>query len=118
MSDGHKAFAVLVQELNDGRVHSKLSAEFAELLQAVRDRRRAGSLKLSIKVLPATKSGDVDKVTIRAQSSVDLPEPDAPDDFFWLTEEAELSRNHPRQRSLELREAPRPDIGPLKEVSN
>ncbi|MNL54395.1 hypothetical protein D3C87_1777260 [compost metagenome] len=67
---------------------------------------KAGSFTLKLKVAPATKSatGYVDKVTITAEQKLDLPKAEQPTDFYWLTDEAETSRNHPRQHSLELRD--------------
>jgi len=112
-----KAFAVFLQEINDGRVHSRLTERLDALLHAVRDTGKAGSVTVTIKVKPATRSsGVVDKVTLKGEVKADLPQNDAGEDFFWMTEDAELSRNHPRQSSLELREAPRAAIGDLKEV--
>ena len=33
-----------------------------------------------------------------------LPKPERGEDFYWVTDDNELSRNHPRQASLELRD--------------
>jgi hypothetical protein len=67
---------------------------------------RAGSLTIKVKVAPATRSnsGSVDKVTITADRKLELPKPEQPSDFFWLTEDGETSRNHPRQQDLPLRD--------------
>jgi hypothetical protein len=43
-------------------------------------------------------------VTITADRKLELPKPEQPSDFFWLTEDGETSRNHPRQHDLPLRE--------------
>lgn len=112
-----KAFAVFLQELSDGRTHARASERLDALLRAVRDTGKGGSITLTIKVKPATRNGGaVDKVTLRGDVKADLPENDAGEDFFWMTEDAELSHNHPRQGSLELREAPRQAVGDLKEL--
>jgi len=93
-------------ELNDGSTHAALSADLAELLRTVQNTGRAGSLTLKVKVAPATRtnSGSVDKVTITADRKLELPKPEQASDFFWLTEDGETSRNHPRQHDLPLRE--------------
>lgn len=111
-----KAFAVFLQEVNDGRVHARASERLDALLHAVRNTGKAGSVTVTIKVKPATRSGVVDKVTLKGEVKVDLPENDAGEDFFWMTEDAELTRNHPRQGDLALREAPREAIGDLKSI--
>lgn len=96
-----KAFGVFLQEINEGRVHGRATERLDALLHAVRDTGKAGSLTVTIKVKPAARSaGIVDKVTLKGEVKVDLPMNDAGEDFFWMTEDAELSRNHPRQSSL------------------
>lgn len=107
-----KAFNTLLHELNDGSTHAALSADLAELLRAVQHNGRAGSLTLKLRVAPATKghgSGMVDKITVTAERKLELPKPEQPQDFFWLTEEGETSRKHPRQHDLPLREVANTD---------
>ncbi|MBB3642583.1 hypothetical protein [Variovorax atrisoli] len=101
-----KAFSHFLNELNEGSTHAALTADLAELLRTVQTTGRAGALVLKVKVSPTTKtnSGQVDKVTITADRVLSLPKPEQPSDFFWLTEDGETSRNHPRQHSLELRD--------------
>lgn len=101
-----KAFNKQISELNEGSTHSGLTADLAELLKTVQNTGRAGSLTLKIKVAPALRNqtGGVDKITITAERKLELPKPVAPSDFFWLTEDGETSRAHPRQNDLDLRE--------------
>lgn len=102
-----KPFPLTLAELNDGSTAAALTADLAELLATVQRTGRAGSLTLKLKVAPATRnqsSGSVDKVNLTAERKLELPKPEAPTDFYWLTDDAELSRNHPRQHSLELRD--------------
>ena len=67
---------------------------------------RSGSVTIKVKVSPATKSQSlaVDKITVTVDRKLELPKPEQPTDFFWLTDEGETSRQHPRQHALELRE--------------
>ncbi len=99
-----KAFAVFLQDLRDGRAHSELSAQLAELVHKVKETGKGGTLTLKLKIKPAGRGSDVDKVTIADVIMVDLPKPDRGEDFFWLTSESELTRNHPTQGALDLRE--------------
>jgi hypothetical protein len=106
-----KSFSHFLTDLNDGSTLSGLTADLAELLQQVQATGRSGSMTLKVKVLPATKGGQyVDKVTIVADRKLELPKPEQPNDFFWLTEGGEPTRQHPRQHALELREAPSPNL--------
>lgn len=113
---GLKAFSNYLQEFNDGCTHATLTMELGQLLQAVQDTGRAGSLTLVLKIAPAQKanSGHVDKVVINATTKLAPPKTDPPSDFFYLTDEGELTRLHPKQQSLELREAPKPAKTELK----
>lgn len=112
----NKAFAVFFQDLRDGRAHSEMSAHLNELIAKVKENRKGGSVTLTIKIKPASRGGDVDKVTISDQIKVDLPKPDRGDDFYWVTDDNDLSRNHPKQQSLELREATTSQPSKLKEA--
>lgn len=114
---GNKAFAVFLQDLRDGRAHSEMSGLLSDLLTSVKETGKAGSLTLKIKVTPATKGSDVDKVTIADTVTLDLPKPERGQDFFWLDDDNGLTRNHPRQQSLELREAPAGSPSTFKEAS-
>lgn len=111
-----KAFAVFLQDLQDGRTHTELSGKLAELIEAVRSTGRGGELVLAIKVKPATR-GDVDKVTITDDVKLKLPAHDRKSDFYWLTDDGELSRNHPRQGDLDLKSVDKPALGNLKEAT-
>lgn len=114
---GTKAFAVFLQDLRDGRAHSELSGQLEELIAKVKETGKAGGLTLKIKIKPATRGGDVDKVTVSDEITLDLPKPERGEDFFWLTDDNDLSRNHPHQQSLELREASSNPPSTLKEAS-
>lgn len=111
-----KAFAVFLQDLRDGRAHSELSGLLNDLLTSVKETGKSGALTLKIKITPATRGGDVDKVTVTDLITLDLPKPERGEDFFWLTDDNDLTRNHPRQQSLELREAPAGSPSTLKEA--
>lgn len=100
-----KSFNLFLQDLNDGSTHAGLTGDLAELLQAVKANGRAGSMTLKIKIAPASRGGDVDKITISADRKLELPKPEQPQDFFWLTDDAEPTRQHPRQHALDLRDA-------------
>lgn len=115
-----KAFSLFLVDLNDGHTHAGLTGDLAELLQTVRNTGRSGSLTLKVKIAPASKGGtEVDKITITAERKLELPKPEQPSDFFWLTADAEPTRQHPRQHALDLRDAgtAAPGAAPIKDFS-
>lgn len=100
-----KAFSIFLNDLNNGTTHAGLTGDFNELLQSVKSVGRSGSLTLKIKIAPATKGGaEVDKITITAERKLELPKPEQPSDFFYLTDDGMPTRQHPRQHSLDLRD--------------
>lgn len=100
-----KSFALFLTDLNDGQTQAGLTGDLSELLQAVQNTGRSGSITLKIKVAPASKGGStVDKITITADRKLELPKPEQPSDFFWLTDDAQPTRQHPRQHALDLRD--------------
>lgn len=99
-----KAFAVFLPELRDGRTHAELTSLLGELLNKVKNTGKAGSITLQISVGPAGKGQDVDKVVITDKITAKMPMPERGSDFYWLTDDADLSRNHPRQSTLDLRD--------------
>lgn len=112
-----KAFAVFLQDLRDGRAHAELSGQLAELLAKVKETGKGGTLTLKLKIKPAGRGSDVDKVTIADAITLDLPKPERGEDFFWLTEDNDLTRNHPKQGNLELRDATPAQPTTFKEAS-
>lgn len=101
-----KPISLFLVEINEGSTHAALTAHLGELFQAVKTHGRAGALKISIKVTPAGARGasDVDKVNVTIESQLALPKPQQPSDFFFLTDDAEPTRLHPRQHQLDLRD--------------
>ncbi len=100
-----RAFSVVLQDIRDGRTHSELTTALDELLQAVRNTGKGGSIQLEIKVKPSSRGQDVDRVTVTDKIVTKIPKPERGDDFFFVTDDNNLSRNHPRQNSLDLRSA-------------
>lgn len=102
-----KSFAHLLNEINEGSTHAALTQDMADLLRTVQTTSRAGKLTITLKVAPAvrnTSGGDIDRINLTVDRTLALPKPETPTDFFYLTEDGETTRNHPKQQTLELRE--------------
>lgn len=102
-----KSFAHLLNEINEGSTHAALTQDMADLLRTVQTTGRAGKLTITLKVAPAvrnTSGGDIDRINLTVDRTPALPKPETPTDFFYLTEDGETTRNHPKQQTLELRE--------------
>lgn len=102
-----KSFAHPLNEINEGSTHAALTQDMADLLRTVQTTGRAGKLTITLKVAPAvrnTSGGDIDRINLTVDRTLALPKPETPTDFFYLTEDGETTRNHPKQQTLELRE--------------
>jgi hypothetical protein len=101
-----RAFNHFIADLNEGATHAQLTGFLHELMQAVKLHGRSGSLAFKLKVAPTSQGQhDVDKVNITVDCKLELPKPALRTDFFWLTDDAEPIRHHPRQHHLDLRDA-------------
>lgn len=93
-----RPFADLLQSLNKGRVHSELSDQLQQLVAAVRETGKKGSISLTLTIAPVPKSDGLydvaDNVVMKA------PRPARKSSFFYATDEANLVRNNPNQDEL------------------
>lgn len=114
-----KAFSHFINDLNEGQTHAAITGDLAALLQSVQATGVGGTLQLAIKVQPAVKgqSGGIDRVVISVERTLKLPKTAQPSDFFYLDDEGQPVRNHPRQQTLELREAAPSTPATLKTAS-
>jgi hypothetical protein len=93
------AFLKTLAEIRHGQTIGELSDKLAKVVAAVRLTGKAGTLKLKLKVSPATR-GDVNVVTLEDSVSVDLPEANKAQTIMFATDENLLQRNDPRQMEL------------------
>lgn len=95
-----KPFAQLLQEQRKGVLHTELSEQLQELVTAVVEHDKAGTLTIQLTVAPGPEEGTVrvlDKATLKA------PEAEKKPSVFWPDEQGNLSRRDPRQPELPLR---------------
>lgn len=85
-------------------MHAAPSADLTELLCTVQNTGRADG-------------GTTDRANITADRKLELPKAQMPSDFFYLTDDGETTRNHPRQQTLALRKvAPQAQPSQFKEA--
>lgn len=102
--DGQRTrpFADLLRELDKGRVHSELSEKLQELIEAVMDVRKPGTIQLTVKVVAA--KGDA-MAEVSSTVAVKIPRV-ARTSIFFVTDDANLSRTNPDQPYLPLSGVP------------
>jgi hypothetical protein len=94
-----KPFAAILQEIGKGALHAQLSDNLNELVRAVAETEKPGSLTLTIKVEP-TKG--MDTLTVSGNCTVKRPTEQSASIFF-ADGAGNLTRNDPRQSELPLR---------------
>jgi len=97
-----RPFADTLRELDKGRVHGELSEKLQELIEAVMDVKKPGTLQLTVKVNAA--KGDA-MVEVSASVAAKIPRT-ARTSIFFVTDEHNLSRSNPSQPSLPLQGLP------------
>ena len=93
-----RPFADTLRELDKGRVHAELSERLQEVIEAVLDVRKAGTVQLTLRV-DATKGGDM--VEVLATVAAKKPRV-ARASMFFVDDEHNLTRANPNQPVLPL----------------
>lgn len=99
-----RPFNDLLREHRGGLTHDELSDALADLVAAVTDEGKAGSLTFTVKIKPMGK-GEGLEVSADIKSKPPAKTPGV--SIFYATPENALVREDPRQKSMDLRE-----IGP------
>lgn len=91
-----RPFAAFLQEQSAGRTHEELSAKLHDLIVAVQETGKGGSLTLKIDVKPIPGAGKR-TLTVTDAVAVKIPKTDRPKSIFFITDDGNLSRNDPTQ---------------------
>lgn len=109
-----KPFAAFVQEQRNGGLHGELSDSLVELVSAVQEHGKAGSLVLTVKVAP-NKDGMT--VTVTDKIKVTLPEGERGAAIYFIDADGNLSRRNPMQTELPLKEVTREPVREAAEAT-
>jgi hypothetical protein len=100
--------AFLASHLN-GRTDEELSAEFHQLLDAVRAHGKKGSMTITIVVDPPANGVDSAPMPIGVESALKAPKPTPVKSLYFLDDDGQPVREDPRQMAIEFRTAPAND---------
>lgn len=95
-----RPFADWLREQSTGRTHNDLSEALHDLLAAVAETGKAGTLTLVIKAKPM--QGDMRAVVIVDDIKLAPPQPDRKANIFFLDAQGNPVRNDPRQMHLPI----------------
>lgn len=101
MAGSTRPFYDFLREHRNGITHDELADALNELVAAVTEENKAGSLTFTVSIKPMGKS---DGLEVSAEIKVKPPKKTAGVSIFFATPENNLVRVDPRQQSMELRE--------------
>lgn len=107
-----KPFTDILGEIENGYLLKELTAKLYEVVRATRETRKAGGIKIALKVTPTGRGS----VELDATFAATVPEHDRPTTMFFLSPDGTLLRNDPNQPRLPLREVVDSDTGELRSV--
>jgi len=112
-TSGH--FIAMLQAKSSGVTLSELDEKLAELVRAVEQSRKPGTLIYRIKISPNAKRG----VKLEDAAAIKTPKEDTGVDFFFVGHGGALLRNDPNQTLLNLRAVDSEDHEvPLKQATS
>lgn len=96
----HAPFAAWLRDQNAGRLHAELTEQFHELVEAVRETGKKGSISLTVHVGPFR--GDTDMLSVEDRVTVKKPAHDRKTTLWYPDADNNLHRNDPRQDALDF----------------
>lgn len=90
-----RLFTDVLGELSRGNTVMDLTSKLSELVVAVQETKKAGTITLVMKVTP---NGE-DTVFVKADTKVKLPEPAHAETIFFTTSGGSLSRDTPAEQN-------------------
>lgn len=95
-----RLFGDYLREIDKGRLHAELSARFQDLIQAVSEHGKAGSVTVKIGLKPVSGM-DGDVVRLAGEVKLNAPQPTLNETLFYVDDTFNLSRRDPRQGDIE-----------------
>ncbi len=90
-----------LNEIRGGRSASELSEALTQLVDAVRENGKPGTLTYKITIRPASK-GKIQVLSVEDEITHKMPKPARDNTIFYATQDNMLQRNDPNQRTLNL----------------
>lgn len=109
MTEGHtRPFADWIREQSSGRTHDELTEALAEVVTAVKETGKKGSVTLTIAIAPFDKGMGAALTVTDAVKKV-VPQHDRRKTIFYADDSGNLTKEDPMQPTFEgLREVPAP----------
>ena len=89
-------FVQMIEKMNGGNTLAALNTELTEVVRAVSETNKQGSLMLKLKISPNGDNG----ITIEEDVATKLPKPSSGKSLFFTDGEGDLLRSDPRQKEM------------------
>lgn len=89
-------FIASITDLNDGATASDLDRQLREVVLKARETGKPGSITLTLSVEPR----GADSVIVVAKITEKMPKAEEPKSIFFVDDEGQLVREHPKQSTL------------------
>ncbi|MBZ6250522.1 hypothetical protein KVH27_19340 [Streptomyces olivaceus] len=100
-------FAAFFVQHSRGEAHETVSEEFHQLLAAVNEHGKKGSLTITVTVEPPKGGMDGSPVAIAIDSALKAPKASAPPSIYFVDGHGNATRNDPRQtQAFDVRDLP------------
>lgn len=107
-------FAIFLAQHLAGRSNEEISTEFHQLLAAVNEHGKKGSLAIKVTVEPPKGHVDGAPVVISIDSDLKAPKASAPPALYFVDDEGNATRNDPRQlQAFDVR-----DVNTTREIKD
>jgi len=93
-----RPFTDTLRDMRKGRVVDAATEQLAEVVRAVLENSKPGSLTLTLKVEPQGKGDNA--VVLSAKIATKVPQPKLPDALFFADLDGDLFRDDPTQREM------------------
>jgi hypothetical protein len=103
-NDSKTAFSQQIANLAKGTLDAELTEALSDLVKAINDHGKKGSISLTLSLKPEVQHGEVKMIAIKADVKVSSPQPQRLSSIMWPTYDGDLLRDDPEQAQLDLKQ--------------
>jgi len=96
-------FSQQISHLSKGTLDAELTATLTDLVKAINDHGKKGSITLTLNLKPEVQNGEVKMISIKPDVKVSSPQPQRLSSIMFPTYDGDLLRNDPDQAQLDLK---------------
>ena len=96
-------FSQQIAHLSKGTLDAELTEALGDLVKAINDHGKKGSITLTLTLKPESVHGEVKMITVSPDVKVSSPQPQRMSSRMWPTYDGDLLRDDPDQGTLDLK---------------